>query len=418
MATEAVTCPQCGGPLEAVIASGFYTCPYCSSRIRVSFFEPDPNLQPDGRTTVRDAATQAELCSVQLPHGWKAGGRIQYEHQSLNWPFTLYVQAGSPRQDAIISYRSGSSFKEVIASSVLRHQEGGFDQGEMMPMMRLRTAAQYADQFVGSQLSRGVPYHFVEERALAKTPPEDYAAKMQELMRNTSDQLRANTPPGMFSAVDRAFCEGTTRIYAYTENGHDMRKAVAVVVNGVQISFGSPMVFFGGKTTYVLWDVPYVVSLTATASAFDGHYDHLVMFLSTMQASLSLLQQMDWARNQILTQLGRQQQNNFAAHQRMIQEQQAAFDAYNRSWMADSERRHQAARYSEAARQNSEDRMSDMRSEATRGVNTYIRPDGTEVEYSVVNENAYAYVNDSRTTFATLSHAFESPDWTPMRRKY
>ena len=59
-----------------------------------------------------------------------------------------------------------------------------------------------------------------------------------------------------------------------------------------------------------------------------------------------------------------------------------------------------------------------MRSEAIRGVNTYIRPDGTEVEYSVVNEHAYAYVNDSRTTFATQSHTFESPDWIEMKRKY
>lgn len=418
MTTEAVTCPQCGGSLEAVVASGFYTCPYCGSRIRVSFYEPDPDLQPDGRTTVRDDAANADLCSVQLPFGWKAGGRIQYERQSLNWPFTLYVQAGSPQRDAIISYRSGSSFKEVIAGSFMRHQEGGFDQGEMMPMMRRRTAAQYADQFVASQLPQGVPFRFLEERALAKTPPEDYASKIQELLRNTSDQVRANTPPGMFSTVDHAFYEGTTRIYAYSENGHDMRKAVAAVVNGVQISFGSPMMFFGGKTTYVLWDVPYTVTLTATASAFDGHYDHLVMFLSTMQASLSLLQQMDRDRNQILTQLGRRQQDNFAAHQRMIQEQQAAFDAYNRSWTADSQHRHQAYRHSEAARQSSEGRMSDMRSEAMRGVNTYVRPDGTEVEYSVVNENAYAYANDSRTTFATQSHAFESPDWTPMQRKY
>ncbi len=78
----------------------------------------------------------------------------------------------------------------------------------------------------------------------------------------------------------------------------------------------------------------------------------------------------------------------------------------------------QASRQSAAAARSSEDRISDMRSEAIRGVNTYIRPDATEVEYSVINESAYAYVNDSRTTFATQSRAFASPDWVMMQRKY
>ncbi len=416
--TEAINCPQCGGVLEAVSSSGFYTCPYCNSHIRVSFFEPDANLRPDGRTAVYDANTNAELCYIRLPRGWTASGQIRYEHQSLNWPFTLYVQAVSPHQDAMITYRSGSSYKEVIAGGFTQHQEGGFDQGEMMPMMRRRTAAQYADQFIVSQLPPGTQVRCFEERPLAKLPPEDYLFKQNELAKNTSNQLRATTPPGMFSSVDYAFYEGTTRVYAYGENGHEMLHAVTAVVNGVQLSYGSHMMLMGGKMSNLFWDVPYVVSMKTTASAFAQYYDDLVMFTSTMQASMPLLQQMDMERNQILMQLGRQQQNNFEAHQRMIREQQAAFDAFNRAWMANSERQHQSNRQSAANRRSSEDRISEMRSEAIRGVNTYIRPDGTEVEYSVVNESAYAYVNDSRTTFATQSHAFESPDWVRMQRKY
>jgi len=101
-----------------------------------------------------------------------------------------------------------------------------------------------------------------------------------------------------------------------------------------------------------------------------------------------------------------------------MREQQAAFDAYNAAWRARSDETHLANRAAYAGRQASEDRISDIRSEGIRGVDTYIRPDGTEVEYSVINEKAYANVNDSRDTFATQSKDFESIDWVEMKKKY
>lgn len=418
MTIESVNCPQCGAALNAVSASGFYTCPYCKSRVRVTFYEPDPGLREDGRTTVHDPETHAELCYIKLPRGWQASGQVIPDRQSLSWPFSLHVQAVSPQQDAMIYYRSGSSFKEILASSVMRHQEGGYDQGDLMPMLRRRTAAQYADGYLLGQLPKGLPVHLVAERPLARLPAEDFTLKQNELRQNTASQLQRHTPPGMFSAVDQVFYEGTTRIYAYEENGQAIRQAVTTVVNGVQISFGSPMVILGGKTTFLQWDVPFVVTLKTTADRLSAYYDSLVMFCSTMQASSMLLQKMDQVRNQILLQLGRQQQDNFEAHQRLMREQQASFDAYNQAWMANSQHRHQVARQAAASQRSSEDRISDMRSEAIRGVNTYIRPDGTEVEYSVVYESAYAHVNDSQTTFATESRSFESPDWIRMERKY
>ena len=418
MTMEVVSCPQCGGNLQEVSANGFYSCPYCKSQIRVTFYAPDSGQRTDGRTTVYDPDTHAELCYIKLARGWKASGKIVRDRQSLNWPFSLHVQAVSPHQDAIIYYRSGVSYKEIVSSGVARHQEGGFDQGDLMPMLRYRTAAQYADGYITGQVPRGASVYLVEERPLAKQPPEDYASKQSELYQNTLAQLRANTPPGAYSSVDQAFYEGTTRIYAYQEGGQDIRQAVTTIVNGVKISFGSPLVLFGGKNSLIQWDVPYVVTLKTTAAQFEEQFASLIMFCSSMQASATLFNQIDQERSQILAQLGRQQQNNFETHMRLMREQQASFDAYNQAWMANSQRQHQASRQAAARRQSSEDRLSDMRSEATRGVNTYIRPDGTEVEYSVVYEKAYAHVNDSRTTFATESKSFESPDWVEMQRKY
>ena len=168
----------------------------------------------------------------------------------------------------------------------------------------------------------------------------------------------------------------------------------------------------------VFWDSLYVLTLKAPAELFESQYDHLIMFCSSMQASPAVANRIIDERNRILGYMENRQRTEFEAHQRRMSEQQAAFDAYNQAWHQRSDQAHQANRAASSARQASGDRMSDMQSEATRGVDTYIRPDGTEVEYSVVNESAFANANDSRDTFATQSKAFESADWVEMKKKY
>jgi hypothetical protein len=257
-----------------------------------------------------------------------------------------------------------------------------------------------------------------EERPFSKIPPDDFEAKRSELHQNTLSRMRAMTPPGMSSSVDKSMYEGCTRIYSFQENGREIRQAVTTIVNGVQISFGAPMMFFGGTTRYLFWDVPYVLTLKANADIFEENYKNLIMFCSSMQASPMLFQMITQERQNILGTMQQHQEEAFQQHQKIMQEQQASFDAYNQAWYANSNRMHNTSRSASAVRQSSEDRISDMNSEANRGVNTYIRPDGTEVEYSVVNEAAFANVNNSSDTFATQSKDFASSDWVEMKKKY
>ena len=411
MMIEVFKCPQCGGTLQDVTETGFYACPYCGSKMKVALYAPDPNLRPDGRTTIYDRNSGNELCYVKLGRGWKSSGFTISEMQSANWPFTLYVEAISPDQSARIDYRSGASFKEVIASSSGRHIEGGFDQAEKMPMRKLQNAAQFSDSFAVGSLRPGSQCSLLETREHSKIPPEDYEVKRNELYQSTAGRLRAMTPPGMRSSVDQAFYQGSTRIYDLIENGSQYRLAVTTIVNGVQISFSAPMMLFGGNNISIFWDVPYVLTLKSVPEVFEQNYENLIMFCSSMQASPTLSNMIIQERSRILGSMEQRQQADFQAHQQMLREQQAGFDAYNQAW-------HNSFRRSAAAAQSSSDRISDMVSEGIRGVNTYIRPDGTEVEYSVVNEAAFANANDSRDTFATQSKAFESANWVEMKKKY
>ncbi len=414
---EVIQCPQCGGNLEGVSQPGYYSCPYCKSRMRLHVYEPDPNTRPDGRRTIYDRDTGGELCYVKLARGWIATGFTENRMQSANWPYFTHVLAKSPENDALIHYVSGASFKEVVSGMMQRHNEGGFDQADMMPMMRRRTPEEYADAYMAGDVPQGTALTLVETRPLPKFPAEDEAAKRQGVFQDTASVLQAKTPPGMRSGVDEAFYGGTTRVFAFSENGVEMRQAVATIISGVKISFGAPMIF-GKLSVAIFWDSHYVLTLRTRADLFEKQYENLIMFCSSMQASPATATRIMDERNRILGYLEERQRTQHEALQNMIREQQAAFDSYNAAWHARSDRTHRANRAAYADKLAAESRMSDMQSEATRGVNTYIRPDGTEVEYSVINETAFASATDSRDTFATQSKAFESIDWVEMKKKY
>lgn len=418
MTIEVIQCPQCGGSLEGVSQSGYYTCPYCKSRMRFNVYEPDPDTRTDGRRVIFDRDTGGELCYVKLARGWLATGFVENRMQSANWPFCMHIQAESPDHDARIHYVSGASYKEVISGPMQRHIEGGFDQAEMMPMRHLMTSSDYANMFMANDVPPGTPLKLIETRPLPRLPAEDEDAKRQEVFQNTLSVLQAKTPPGMRSGVDHAIYSGVTRIFSFEENGVQMQQAVATVISGVQISFGAPMILFGGMSSSVFWDALYVLTLRTRADVFEQQYENLVMFCSSMQASPAVGTRIIDERNRILGFLADRQRSEFEAHQRVMREQQAAFDAYNQAWWARSGEAHRASRASYASGQASGDRMSDMRSEGIRGVDTYVRPDGTEVEYSVINETAFSGANDSHDTFATQSKDFESIDWVEMKKKY
>lgn len=414
---ETVNCPQCGGPLEGVAEAGFYCCPYCRSHIRVSFSNQDPDRRPDGRLTVWDQQTGDPLCYILLPAGWSAEGALLPYLQSANWPMTLQVQA-RPAQDPVrINYWSGSAFKEV-RSGMVRHREGAFDQVDMMPMKGLTSPSQYADAFFMDQAGSFQNIWLHDSRPLPQEPPLDYASRAGEMARTISQQIQAQTPPGMWSRVDQAFYDGVTRIYDYQQEGQDWRMAVAVLIDGIEISGGAGGFFFGASMTYIIWESQYLLSLTSPRDLFDDYYGAFIMFASTMQASPQVFQRMERERTRISGQLQAAQSDWFNAHMDMMRQQQASFDAYNQAWFARSDSQHKAMRQASASQGSAMDRIFDKYSEAVRGVDTYIRPDGTEVEYSVINEAAFASATDSRTTFATQARDFRSIDWVKMKKKY
>ena len=95
---------------------------------------------------------------------------------------------------------------------------------------------------------------------------------------------------------------------------------------------------------------------------------------------------------------------------------QEAYDSANQAWWNRSNAHHAQVMASSRSifGETSSDRISRMQSEAVRGVNTYMREDGSTVEVSVDYDHAYS--NKSGDTLATNSSFEPGGNWDPMTK--
>lgn len=112
-----------------------------------------------------------------------------------------------------------------------------------------------------------------------------------------------------------------------------------------------------------------------------------------------------------------QQQQQFAAWQQMHASQQAAFDSYQQAWFDRSDRQHAANMAASAANFSSAGVGTGTASysDAIRGVNHYTRPDGTDVEVSVMADQAW--VNGSGDVIGTRDGFEPGFGWTELPRQ-
>ena len=106
-----------------------------------------------------------------------------------------------------------------------------------------------------------------------------------------------------------------------------------------------------------------------------------------------------------------------AQKQQMHASQQAAFDSYQQAWFDRSDRQHAANMAASAANFSSAGVGTGAASysDAIRGVNHYTRPDGTDVEVSVMADQAW--VNGSGDVIGTRDGFEPGFGWTELPRQ-
>ena len=182
--------------------------------------------------------------------------------------------------------------------------------------------------------------------------------------------------------------------------------------------------FFGDMPLNAIidWDSYGVFILQTKPELFEEAFaNEYACFCSTYQVSPEFSRRIFDMQGTILQNIAnytqqniQQQQQSFAAWQRINQAQQAAFDSYNQAWW-DRTNAHDAAFRQQSQQAFNQSSPADKFSEAIRGVNTYVREDGSETQVSVDYDRAFT--NSTGETFGTNSTQETFEGWTEMKRK-
>ena len=126
--------------------------------------------------------------------------------------------------------------------------------------------------------------------------------------------------------------------------------------------------------------------------------------------------QMENAINQKNQMAFQQQYQNGQNLINLGQQRMAANQRYVEGMMDRSNRQYQSNRDSYNSRMAAQDRMRDKRTEATLGVNTFIKPDGKEVEVPVSADTAW--INGKGEIVGGSAGFNPGSGWTQMDKKY
>ena len=448
MSAESIDCPSCGAPLEINGADEFAKCKYCRRTIRIQ----RRNVNSDGSTTLTDKATGMVIGTVRLPFGYEALGMLQPEISSYTYPFGVSASAYNDK-GTVIAYYIGEGYTDRSKCPALSGPYSqGLDQISRVHYKDFMDVRQYVRSYVDmyADVSKATFLRFVEERQMPLYEPFNEAEALQHYRRRVDFEKQRIGNPGM--AKDTGFyLKGLCCVYDMTVNGIDLKFAISTVLQGWKYQLPDMVGGFGGignlfgsrlsggaaqarqpqagafndmpANSVIEWQSEGIFTLQCLPQefelAFKGAYTD---FCSTFRLDNGIREKIYNTQSQILQDVARhtrqrldQMNREFQSWQQIHATQQAAFDSYNRAWWNRTNASDAARRSAYQSRMAAESRMSDSYSEAVRGVNTYMRPDGTEVEVSVAYDRAYT--NYSGDTLGSGSAFEPGGDWTEMNRK-
>ena len=179
-----------------------------------------------------------------------------------------------------------------------------------------------------------------------------------------------------------------------------------------------------GQMEFLEWQTTPVFMLITSKDNYKEIYKKAFkQICSSYEVSREILTEYDNLKNQMENNIN---QNNQARAQAEYQHGQslinmgaqrmAANQSYVESMMARSNRQYESQRSSYNSRMEAQDRMRDKRTEAILGVNTFIKPDGKEVEVPVSADTAW--INGKGEIIGGSAGFDPGSGWTKMDKKY
>lgn len=449
---EVLRCPACASPLNVTPETEIVQCKFCGNSIRVKV----KSAPADSRTQFVDKATQMPLGSVQVGDGFEPACMIVPNVSSYTFPIEISCSVFNT-EGTVVTFFTGEAYTDRSKCAMLSSMYANVvNSVNRVVYKEFAEVDRYLDMYAMNYAknAKATSLNRIGDTELPIRGGFN-AQDMLETYKNymAYEMNRTGNADGVM--IHGYYQKPLCRVYEIVANGVKMRMAIMTVVEATKYSprnipqfdigsmfggFGSmfgmgnqgtmtsngaaPGSFGDMQTNNIIeWRSNGVFMLHCRPENFDKAFRGVFTdFVSSFKTDRVVLDRSYQMQNQIMQDISnatqqnlRQQQQQFQAWQQIHRTQQAAFDSYNQGWWDRQNASYQANRArSQAAFYGSSGSGHADYSEAIRGVNTYVRDDGTEVEVSVAYDRAFQ--NASGDVIGTSSTFDPGGNWTEIPR--
>lgn len=444
MSIEVIRCPACSGSLDYDGKSEFIKCNHCGNTLRLAF-KKNPSESSVMKFTDKDL--NIPLASCGLPDSYMPSGALVPEAASSVHTMPIRCAACN-KMGTAFSFFSGEAHADdtkcPMISGPYSTEVNRISKITFVPFM---DAEKYANYYINLMIQG------------AKMTNAYYIGNMPFPAAGYSRQTALNNfiklcdleaqRSGVYPIPQRMYyLEETCKVYEVDVGQAKMRIVLAFILKASRYQLPSQYAMgniFGGvfgqrrpavsngaapgsfgdipNNGIIEWVVDGIFTMMCLKDRFDTDYKDFERFVSTFrvdpyitQETFKLQEQMRRDVAMYTQQNIAQQQANFQAMQQANRTLQEAYDSANQAWWNRSNAHHAQVMSSSASTfgESSSDRISRLQSEAIRGVNTYVREDGTQVEVSVDYDHVYS--NNLGDTLATNSNFEPGGNWQSTTR--
>ena len=438
MKIESLSCPNCAKALQLSDLSEnvkFAKCPACGAQLHIDY-EQGGNTPAGGnrdpRTEIVDDATGQVLARMVIPDGWEARGVTLNMYQGIDKPFLSQVLARSKDGSSTVLIRTGEMYLDVLESFDKLMGSDKFVDGKICKTLPLKMARQLPysnylniftvrmlqDPSIRAVANASLPSVFGLHPELAKRQlfskfefqkswDMSYPNPISEpflLSTKAESLLRKFAGKGKIYMVgmDMTSMEWESKITQYAAAyGMVGMMAMARKCHGHYVVWGSENIYFcttdpEHEASATAAFMQMVSTFSFDDSVYRKKFDHASEHNRQELAKNQALQAQNAALQQQLQMNQARLQQTLADNSRAMSDM--IMDSWNKKMASDS-------------------RISQARHEATMGVNTYVRTDGTTVEHSVVSDHVYQ--NQYGDTVGVSGVGIDPsliPDWTEIQR--
>jgi len=436
-------CPCCGAALSLKDQGyGETKCTYCNAIVFIS--REDTN---DGNITVYNKQDNKPIAYINIPLNWDVTNTfVNYNKSTIGIPYALGFDLENTLGD-LIHVETGNSFAINGPVSWVDRQTPHTIQKDFIPVRNF--LAEFMKDF-----SRNTKTNFKFLESL-DIPIDDYDPEKDfENTRKYYQEYIDYQGRGMFSIVG-LYCESAccayemkdkivvaySRVYGckYKLNsmpnlggfgnllgglfgGNQQAQQTGPEENDSKYMFGN--LNHPGQGENLEWETGPVFLLLTTKDNYKKLYKKAFKQICN---SFCISREVENEYNQIKMQYNQeangmfqqQAQAQYQNGQNLINlgaQRMAANQSYVDSMMARSNRQYEQQRSSYNSRMAAQDRMRDKRTEAILGVNTYIKPDGKEVEVPVSADTAW--INGKGEIIGGSAGFNPGSGWTQLDKKY